>query len=419
MYLAIFPKAVHSLPNGLTIYKLSVASHDKKFNCSIGGPHETFQHMASNFGSMTLVFANLCQQLNNYKQFGPPSISKAIMTVEELEFATKFKNWDTEIIDHQNFNSNSKVVDLTDSKEGFVDSDLASNVNCYVCGIDLIEENIAMEVLGDTLLTTEEDDGLRSFKKQLQKAQQEGLDIQYRCPKCRDCSSCRRSHETERISLREETEDHMIWESVQIDWENKRIVAYLPLRGEEREFMTNNREIALTILDQQCLKYHKDDETRELIVKAFDKLKKNGQCVLWKNLSDEQKKLAESKEISHYIVWRVVFKPSLSSPARPVFDASQNTKHRPDGSGGRCLNDAVVKGRVTTLNLVKMVLRFSVGTNAVQGDLKQFYASILLDKKQWNLQRVLYRDNLDPSAEVQEFVIKTLIWGIKSVKCPV
>merc|ERR1711888_183022 len=153
----------------------------------------------------------------------------------------------------------------------------------------------------------------------------------------------------------------MIWESVQIDWENKRIVAYLPLRGEEREFMTNNREIALKILNQQCLKYHKDDETRELIVKAFDKLKKNGQCVLWKDLSDEQKKLVESKPISHYIVWRVVFKPSISTPARPVFYASQKTKARSDGTGGRCLNDAVVKGRVTTLNLIKMVLRFQTG----------------------------------------------------------
>ena len=122
-----------------------------------------------------------------------------------------------------------------------------------------------------------------------------------------------------------------------------------------------------------------------------------------------------SKEVSHYIVWRVVFKPSLSTPARPVFDASQNTKLRADGTGGRCLNDAVVKGRVTTLNLVKMVLRFTVGLSAVQGDLKQFYASIQLDPSQWNLQRVLYRDNLDPNAEIQEGIIRTLIWGIKSV----
>ena len=42
------------------------------------------------------------------------------------------------------------------------------------------------------------------------------------------------------------------------------------------------------------------------------------------------------------------------------------------------MNDAVVKGRIVTLNLVKMFLRFQVGRAAVQGDLKQFYASIKL-----------------------------------------
>ena len=126
-------------------------------------------------------------------------------------------------------------------------------------------------------------------------------------------------------------------------------------------------------------------------------------------------KTIESKTISHWIPWRVVFKHSLSTPARPVFDASMNTKVNTAGHGGRSLNDLVVKGRVTSLNLVKLVLRFQTGAVAVQGDLKQFYASIKLITSQWNLQRVLYRDGLDPKGEVLEAVIKTLIWGVKSV----
>ena len=94
---------------------------------------------------------------------------------------------------------------------------------------------------------------------------------------------------------------------------------------------------------------------------------------------------------------------------------SKRTKPRADGTGGRCLNDLVVKGRVVTLNLIKMVLRFTAGKFGVQGDLKQFYASIKLVAEQWNLQRVLFREDLDPSSEVQEGVIKTLIWGVKAV----
>ena len=207
----------------------------------------------------------------------------------------------------------------------------------------------------------------------------------------------------------------MVWDSVFIDWENKQIVCHLPLRGKEEEFLSNNRYMALKILDQQCYKYKDDEDTKGVIVKAFQKLLKNKQMVFWKDLTEEERKLVESKAINHYIVWRVVFKPSLSTPARPVFDASQRTKLKSDGSGGRCLNDLVVKGRVVTLNLVKMVLRFVTGQFAVQGDLKQFYASIKLVSDQWHLQRVLYKEELNPDGEIQEAIIKTLIWGIKSV----
>ena len=188
----------------------------------------------------------------------------------------------------------------------------------------------------------------------------------------------------------------MIWDSVEIDWVNKRIICHLPLRGEEEAFLSNNRNIALKILDKQCLKYANDEETKKVIVKAFDKLLKNQQIVLWADLTDEQKQIIEAKPLQHYIPWRIVFKNSLSTPARPVFDASTKTKPREDKSGGRCLNDLVVKGRIVTLNLVKMVLRFQVGKFAVQGDLKQFYASIKLVESQWNLQRILYWHNLDP-----------------------
>ena len=71
--------------------------------------------------------------------------------------------------------------------------------------------------------------------------------------------------------------------------------------------------------------------------------------------------------------------------------------------------------KVVTLNLVKMVLRFQIGRVATQGDLKMFYASIGLKPDQWNLQRVLFKENLDPNSEPVEAIIKTLIWGIKSV----
>ena len=131
--------------------------------------------------------------------------------------------------------------------------------------------------------------------------------------------------------------------------------------------------------------------------------------VLWSDLTEEQKRTIEGKEIQHYIPWRIVFKSSISTPARPVFDASTKTKLTLDNKGGHCLNDLVVKGRIVTLDLVRMVLRFQTGKVAVQGDLKQFYASIRLVERHWHLQRVLYIPGLVPKAEALEAVIKTLI----------
>ena len=53
----------------------------------------------------------------------------------------------------------------------------------------------------------DEDDKLRELKM-LVKMQELGISIEYRCPACRKCSDCKNASETERISLREEAEDH-------------------------------------------------------------------------------------------------------------------------------------------------------------------------------------------------------------------
>ena len=435
-YNSIFPTAVHSLENGLTIYKLQITSKNKRYNSVIGGPHESFQQMADHAGSIRLVFVNLMRQLENYKKLGPPKLSSCIMTVEDLEFASKHKEWEMENFCKERFESEffdqnipefpeEAVLTANDedtvTQDKFVESaqdEVPKEIPCKNCGTALSMMKSSEEFLSrlQSLSTrTDDDDEYLSALRKLQYASQEGLNIEYRCPRCRNCNDCRRSHETERVSLREEAEDLMIWDSVEIDRANHKIICYLPLRGEEQEFLSNNRNIALKVLDQQCYKYANDEETKNTIVKAFEKLMKNKQMVLWSDLTEEQKRTIEGKEIQHYIPWRIVFKSSISTPARPVFDASTKTKLTEDNKGGRCLNDLVVKGRIVTLNLVRMVLRFQTGKVAVQGDLKQFYASIKLVERQWNLQRVLYRPGLDPKAEALEAVIKTLIWGVKSV----
>ena len=40
--------------------------------------------------------------------------------------------------------------------------------------------------------------------------------------------------------------------------------------------------------------------------------------VLWDELDEADRKLIESKPVNHYIVWRVVFKQSISKPQDPM-----------------------------------------------------------------------------------------------------
>ena len=74
----------------------------------------------------------------------------------------------------------------------------------------------------------------------------------------------------------------LIDQSVNLDLEAKQIICSLPLRGDERSFLTNNRDRAYKVLQQQLKQYALQPETKELIIKAFEKLFNNGHACIWK-----------------------------------------------------------------------------------------------------------------------------------------
>ena len=97
-----------------------------------------------------------------------------------------------------------------------------------------------------------------------------GINIDYRCVRCRNCADCRNADETEKVSLRQDVEDAMIKESVQIDHEKKQIWATLPLRGKEEDFLSSNRNRAMCILNQQCKKFQGKEEDKRLVKMLYD-----------------------------------------------------------------------------------------------------------------------------------------------------
>ena len=461
------PVKVHTLPSGLFIAKLQLAAYEG-YTGVIGGPHKTFKVLADQAGGTVNLMSHFVSGLQQYKDLGAPKIHAPMMTYEDVHFAHKvnkaeiielagslegfFDNENVEetiLIDssepadlkvttedqHSVYGTGTKAtdfhfVDVNSTKDSnFFDSSnkTSLDLSCSYCG-SVAEEDISEELdyyygLVSKLKKKEdvpiasplvEDDKLRELKF-IAKMQESGISLEYRCTRCRSCSDCRNAPDTERISAREEAEDQAIKDSVKIDFANKRIECTLPLRAKEEDYLSTNRETALKVLNAQCKKLKNDQEAKEVVIKSFQKLFDGKFARRFDELDGEHQKLILSKEVQHYLPWRCVYKESISTPCRCVMDASSKTPLLPNGKGGRCLNDLCMKGSVNTLDLLNMLLRFSVGEAACAGDLKQFYPSINLHPSQWNLQRVLWRENMDMDAVTLEIIITVLIYGVRSV----
>ena len=431
-YEACHPEVLHTLDSGLFVAKLKLASSSGYTAC-IGGPHRSFAFLADHVGDAVRLMSCFTQGLKDYHLLGAPKLPAPMMTVEDIEFAFSMNKAEvTEIIGteiEEDVEADGVSVLLgPDGTTAAKEDCFGFTWQCNTCGDDVAEnlgeivaeiaDKVGKEKMERILAAAKEvepDERLLDLKTLL-KVQEEGISLEYRCPRCRNCSDCRNASETEKVSVREEIEDQAIRDSVKIDFANKKITARLPLRGDEDQFLSDNRNIALKTLKSQCIKVKDDEETKTTIVKAFKKLEDNKHAVRFDDLTDEQKQKIEAKKTQLYLPWRVVFKPSsVSTGCRPVFDGSSKTPVLPDGRGGHCLNNLAMKGRVNTLDLLNMLLRFEMGPVALAGDLKQFYCSIALDEDQFNLQRVLYCEDMDINSPVIEMVIVSLIFGVRSV----
>ena len=76
---------MHSLPNGLTIYKSKVAPHAGQYDCCIGGPHSSFQVLTTLAGGTARLLANFVDGLRTYRQWGPPRITECDVFVSPVE----------------------------------------------------------------------------------------------------------------------------------------------------------------------------------------------------------------------------------------------------------------------------------------------------------------------------------------------
>ena len=409
-YKSLFPVHVHTLPCGLFIAELKIAS-DGGITGAIGGPHKSFSALSNQAGNTSLLIAHFVDGLKTFRSLGPPKLEAPILSLEDIELANKC--YKAEFEEYVGVTVPEDIMKgqliLPEQADDLVDNRKVSST----------DNTSQSSTYGYVNLSNLDHDNLLNDLKTVAKIQDCGISLDYRCPSCRSCSKCKNAPDTDRISLREEAECAAIRDSVKIDFEEKKITCTLPLRGREEDFLSNNRDIAVKVLDSQCKKVASDEGAKEAVIKSFYKLFDGGYAKRFDELTKEHQNLILSKPVQNYLPWRVVYKDSISTPVRTVMDASSKTPIVPDGKGGtrggRCLNDLTVKGRIDTLDLMNMILRFVLGPVGYSGDLKQFYTSIGLEPSQWNLQRVLWKEGLDQDAIVEEIIITSLIFGVRAV----
>ena len=419
-YQKMFPTLVHMLPCGLGIYRSKFKGHENKWNATIGGPHSSFLKCCEGAGNVDTLLAHFTDGLRQFKDLGPGSLTQYHMTSAELSFA-EAKNCDvvgSHVFKslHESTKSTLQAINVMQDLQ-VQDNVVKSDKTFRTCTLsDEVTLNGHVTVCfhcfnHQSLLELEDSRKLKT----LYELQNSGIDVDFRCIRCRECTDCKNADETVKRSLRQEQEQYLINESVRLNLEERTIECRLPCRGQERDFLSSNRDIALKILDGVCQRYGKNDEVKNLLLGALQKMIDNNIMEKLETIDEERRSLFINKEVQHWIPWRPVFKDSLSTPCRIALDGSSRTNRRSDKTGGRCINDMVPKGVVDTLDLVRMVLRWSVGKFAISADLSQFYATCKLDTDQWNLQRLVLKPDLNINSEPVEYVIKTLIWGIKSV----
>ena len=233
-----------------------------------------------------------------------------------------------------------------------------------------------------------------------------GSEIQYRCVNCRDCQNCK-VKDGELLSIKEEVEQGIIDRSVKI--EGSITVANLPFIQNPSEKLQPNYHKALKVFEQQMKKLTRNTKDKSDVIQSEEKLQRLGHVDYVYNLPPEIQSTLAGSKIQNYIPWRAVWKESsLSTPCRMVFDASQ-----PTGSG-YSLNDLLCKGRNNMNKLAEIFIRWRNHKIAFHTDVAKMYNSVKLNAKDWCYQRYLWKDNLNDENKIQQKVIKTLIYGVRS-----
>lgn len=427
-YIKLFPTLLFMLPSGLAVYKSQFSAPEGHL-CILGGPHPAWRKCreeANYLGphgfftsEMKAYFFSTTTLLHVYS---PPD-NKILPDVEELlsdgegyvEGEVDGDDVDGDV--EPDFHNEHILSSLMQFFEPPVTerNDIIMSVSDQVVGCQAAHCPDHVEESWDTypedwappsdVYTVKEDE--RKFSA----AEHVGSEITYRCVRCRQCSDCRNSGKNESISFREEAEQHQIEAAVEYVPAEKRLVSKLPFIAPPKENLFQNRYAAEKVLDSQMKKVYASEDVKNDILTSFEKLASRGFFLPVSVLDQKKKKLIyEGDDAGYYIPWRTVYKEaSLSTPCRMVFDASARTP------GGTSLNDILCKGENRLANIHNILLKFRSKPAAFTCDIRMAYNMVSLDPAYLRYHRFLWKEGLEENSPVVDYVVTTLIYGVRPV----
>lgn len=171
---------------------------------------------------------------------------------------------------------------------------------------------------------------------------------------------------------------------------NGRFIVKIPLKGNIAD-LGNSKEIARRRFMFLERKLEKNPEQREAYIEKMRESIRLGHLTL---ATDEPK----PGEIVYYIPHHNVPKDN-----RVVYDASCKTDR------GISLNDIQMVGPKLQRDLFETIMRFRRHRIAVYADIKKMFNQVKLDRGQWNLQRIFWRES--PDEPLREYWWTVVIFG--------
>ena len=351
-YLKYFPVLVFSLPSGLAIYRARFNSHSSN-QAVLGGPHAAWSAAASTAGHMN---------------------PRAYLSSEARAWCVQ-ESW----------------VRINQEKFNHLEEEVDPDYCIYKLAIDCKEKSV------------------KTAEREFWQTEGVGADSPYRCESCRCCQKCKNAEVLEEMSFREEAEQAQIESSVELDVENKRLVAKLPFIENPATALKPNRFVAESVLRSQLALFRKKPEMREDTVRSHDKLVTRGYVKADHELTKEERAaIAATPGDGYFIPWRIVHNEgSLSTPCRMVFDASSKTP------GGNSLNGVLAKGKNRLVKIQNLLARFRQRSAAVTADISMAYNGTWLSADHIKYQKYLWKEGMEELKPTTIMYVLTLIYGVK------